>query len=109
MFFVSILPTTLATDVTSACRTQEALVLSAAKHVMMAQKQRELFNMKKHHAYVSRLAEKEKDQSIFTFVADYAQNMYLPSFQGAQPGETYYYSPVNAYCFGVVDASLRPS
>jgi len=107
MFFVSLSLPPLVAD--APYTSKEALVLSAAKHVMMAQKQRELFNWKKEFAYIDRVAEKEKHQSMFTFVADYAQNMYLPSFQGAQPGETYYYSPVNAYCFGVVDASFRPS
>jgi hypothetical protein len=86
---------------------QEALVLQAAKHVMMAKAQRDLFNDKKQQAYDDR--DKPKEERVFTFVADYSQNMYLPNFAGAQPGETYYYSPVNGYCFGVVDASCRPS
>jgi hypothetical protein len=81
--------------------------MKAAKHVMMAQKQRALFNKKKEEAYNDR--DKSKEERVFTFVADYSQNMYLPSFREAQPGETYYYSPVNGYCFGVVDASCRPS
>jgi len=73
----------------------------------MAKLQRELFNRKKDQAFADRL--KAKDDRVFTFVADYSQNMYLPNFAGAQPGETYYYSPLNAYCFGVVDVSTRPS
>ena len=81
--------------------------MKAAKHVMMAQKQRALFNKKKEEAYNDR--DKSKKERVFTFVADYSQNMYLPSFREAQPGETYYYSPVNGYCFGVVGASCRPS
>jgi hypothetical protein len=86
---------------------QEALVLQAAKHVKMAKVQRELFNLKKDEAYSDR--DKPKQERTFTFVADYSQNMYLPNFAGSQPGETYYYSPLNAYCFGVVDASQRPA
>lgn len=40
-----------------------------------------------------------------TLVCDYAQNMTLPNFGSEQPGETYYYSPLNVYCFGIVDTS----
>ena len=31
--------------------------------------------------------------------------MGLPHFGGEQPGETYYYSPLSVYCFGVVDVT----
>jgi hypothetical protein len=27
----------------------------------------------------------------------------VPHFGGEQPGDTYYYSPVSVYCFGVVE------
>jgi len=106
MFLVSLyvlLPSETATPWLS----QEALVLQAAKHVKMAKLQRLLFNRKKDEAFEDR--DKAKEERVFTFVADYSQNMYLPNFAEAQPGETYYYSPLNAYCFGVVDASTRPS
>jgi hypothetical protein len=32
--------------------------------------------------------------------------MYLPNFEGEQPGETYYYSPLNCYVLGMVDAAI---
>jgi hypothetical protein len=86
---------------------QEEEILSVARHVEMAQKQRILFNNKKDIAFLDK--DKPKEDRVFTFVADYAQNMYLPNFASSQPGATYYYSPLNAYCFGVVDASTRPS
>jgi len=41
-------------------------------------------------------------------VVDYAQNLGLPHFGGEQPGDTYYYSPLAVYCFGVVDTSCTP-
>jgi hypothetical protein len=44
----------------------------------------------------------------FCLVADYAQNLGLPHFGGEQPGDTYYYSPLAVYCFGLVDASQSP-
>jgi hypothetical protein len=45
----------------------------------------------------------------YTFVADFAQNMYVPNFAAEQPGATYYFSPLNVYPFGVVDASTSPT
>jgi hypothetical protein len=86
---------------------QEAEILGVARHVEMAQKQRILFNQKKDIAFADK--DKQREERVFTLVADYAQNMYLPNFASSQPGATYYYSPLNAYCFGVVDASTRPS
>ena len=43
----------------------------------------------------------------FTFCGDYCQNMDLPHFGSEQPGETYYYSPLNISCFGLVDHSTE--
>lgn len=74
---------------------------------MMAQEQRKLFNQKKKEARDT--AGKRIEDRVITLVADYSQNMYLPNFAGDQPGETYYYTPVNGYCFGVVDASTAPT
>ena len=39
-------------------------------------------------------------------MADYCQNMALPHFGGEQPGETYYFSPLGVYCFGMVDPTV---
>ena len=44
----------------------------------------------------------------FCLVADYSQNLGLPHFGGEQPGDTYYYSPLAVYIFGIVDASCSP-
>jgi len=107
MLFASINAWTSETATVSPWTSQEDLVNEAAKHVMMAKAQRELFNLKKQQAFEDK--DKPVDERVFTFVADYSQNMYLPNFAGSQPGETYYYSPVNGYCFGVVDASCQPS
>ena len=41
----------------------------------------------------------------FAYCSDYCQNMDLPHFGSEQPGETYYYSPLNINCFGVTDLS----
>jgi hypothetical protein len=89
----------------------ERLIEEAAKHVMMAKKQRELFNYKKQRAIADAISipPSPKEYRVMTWVADYAQNMYLPNFKSEQPGETYYYSPLNVYCFGIVDCSQEPS
>ena len=86
---------------------QESLVLNAAKHVKMAREQRELFVTKKAEAVATRSL--PRDQRKFCFVADYAQNLSIPSFCGEQPGETYYYTPLNAFVFGVADCSQVPT
>jgi hypothetical protein len=33
--------------------------------------------------------------------------MALPHFGGKQPGETYYFSPLGIYCFGMVDPTVN--
>jgi hypothetical protein len=81
----------------------EELVKAAARHVEMAQQQRLLYQDKKQEAIgTSSLPPTER---VLCFVADYAQNMQIPNFASEQPGATYYYAPMNAYVFGVVDAS----
>ena len=38
----------------------------------------------------------------YTYITDYAQNLDLTYFGGEQPWETFYYSPLNIFQFGVV-------
>ena len=86
---------------------QENLVLEAAKHVKMAQCQREMFVGKKKEAVDH--ANEPQERRTYTFVCDFAQNMYIPNFAAEQPGATYYYSPLNVYPFGIVDCSCQPT
>jgi hypothetical protein len=88
---------------------EEDLVLAAGRHVMMARAQREYFNTKKIEAREHASAKRPQHHRTYTFVADFAQNMYLPNFAAEQPGKTYYFSPLNMYPFGVVDTSCDPS
>jgi hypothetical protein len=81
----------------------EDLVLAAAMHVEAAQRQRLLYQQKRSEAIATKDA--TTTERVLCYVADYAQNMYLPNFASEQPGATYYYSPMSCYCFGVVDAS----
>jgi hypothetical protein len=85
---------------------QEQFIIDAAKHVKMAQKQRELFVLKKEEAKWE--AKNAQEERTYTFVANFAQNMYLPNFNAEQPGATYYYSPLNVYplaLYGSTDPS----
>jgi hypothetical protein len=82
----------------------EKLIERASEHVKRAQAQRELFQEKKKLA--EETAKLPTEERVFCFVIDYSQNMYLPNFEGEQPGETYYYSPLNAYVLGIVDTAL---
>jgi len=90
------------TRVADAARfTNEQLVLEAAKHVKMAKIQRDLYNKKKQEAI-------DDPSQVRTYTIDYAQNTMMPHFGDEQPGETYYYSPVNVYTLGVVNCGLKP-
>ena len=88
---------------------QEQLVMDASHHVDMARRQRDLFRDKKSAAVCDRLAGKPMHERVVTWVADYSQNVCVPNFAGKQPGDTYYYSPCNAYVFGIADCSVTPT
>jgi hypothetical protein len=88
---------------------EEDLIIAAGKHVEMARIQRLLFVSKKEEAKLHAAMDMPQEQRTYTFVADFAQNMYIPNFAAEQPGATYYYSPLNVYPFGVVDASTTPT
>ena len=47
----------------------------------------------------------QQSDQVFTFTTDYSQSMPAPSFNSAQPGETYYYSEAVGNVFRVVDLS----
>jgi hypothetical protein len=81
----------------------EQIVINAAKPVMMARKQQLLFIKKKEDVKCDASAKKKQDEHACTFVADFAQNMYLPNFSAEQPGATHSYSPLNVFPFGVID------
>ena len=46
--------------------------------------------------------------SSYCIIAAYCQNAGIPNFGCQQPGNTYYYSPLAMYCFGICDASAVP-
>ncbi|CAB9505274.1 unknown protein [Seminavis robusta] len=82
---------------------QEQMLIKAAEHVKSAISQRHYYQKKKEEAMAT--MENNPAERSLCYVADYSQNMAVPSFSFEQPGETYYYSPLAAYCFGVVDCA----
>ena len=66
-------------------------IYHAAKHVDMVKKQLEYFNAKKAEAFADR--DKCKIESYHCYVADYAHNSYVPTFNSEQLGDTYFYYP----------------
>ena len=99
--------TAQAVEVDNAVLENENLMLKAAAHVKSAIAQRNLANNKVQQAIDDMLAEVPHQQRTYTFIADYCQNFGLPYFGSEQPGETYYFSPLNVNCFGVVDVTLN--
>ena len=85
----------------------ELLILRASNHVRMAQNQRLLYQEKRQAAVDTR--SNRPSERILCYVGDYAQNLYIPNFASEQPGETYYFSPLSCYCFGMVDCSTVPT
>ena len=85
----------------------EELVERASHHVDMVKAQRQMFNIYKRKAI--KMKDKPRNERTVCFVGDYAQNMSIPNFAEEQPGEVYFFSPLNAYCFGMVDCSTEPS
>ena len=83
----------------------EKAIEVASEHVQMAKEQRDKFIEQKNSARATK--DKPKGERVVTFVCDYSQNLYLPNFGSEQPGETYYYSPLNVYVFGMVDCSVN--
>jgi len=45
------------------------------------------------------------EEHSYCLVGDYCQNLSLPYFGGEQPGDTYYFSPLFVYVFGIADVS----
>jgi len=85
-------------------KTEESIAL-ASKHVVDAKVMRKLANEKVAEAKHDRVNNVSWSLSRDVFVADFCQNLALPHLGSAQAGETYYYSPLGIYCFGVVDVS----
>ena len=100
-------PTSDSEDVNELNIQHETLVLEMGKHCNMWKTQRE---------YVQKKRDEGKNDFLWKvlwplrrdiFVCDYMQNLDLPHYGGEQPGDTYYYSPLAIFGFGVVDYSIE--
>jgi len=88
---------------------REMMILRAALHVNMAGCQRATYQ---HYVKVARqcvLDNTPHEESTYTFVVDYGQNMEVPVFNHQQPGCTYYFSPLGVYNLGVVNEAHKYS
>lgn len=80
-------------------------IWEAKKHVMQYQAQRRL---SKHYIHLSRLDFSNNIPTCFrrnVLTIDMGQNLGLPNLEAEQCGDTYYFSPLTCYLFGVVDNS----
>jgi hypothetical protein len=82
---------------------RELAVENANKHCKRSIFQRKLANKKIARAKEDKTNNVPHRFRVYTYIADFSQNLDLPHFGGEQPGETFYYSPLNIFQFGVVD------
>ena len=81
---------------------RERLLTEAGKHVKQKSDMREYCNSL---VLISKQHKQENiawNDRVITEVADYAQNLDVPHFGSEQPGDTYYFSPLSVYLFGIV-------
>lgn len=82
---------------------KERLMLESAEHVRKFQMQREY--VKEWDRKVKAQGDVQWPNRTHMYCGDYSQNMDLPHFGGEQPGESYYYSPLRVFLFGIADHS----
>ena len=85
----------------------QTILAKAKKHVKQYQTQR---NQANHQLSLAKSQIKNKVPSAFrhrVLTIDMGQNLSLPNFEGDQPGDTYYFSPLTVYLFGVVENILK--
>ena len=85
----------------------ELMILRAAWHVKSARAQRSLYQVKTKSAEESTLKCAPHSEAVYTLVVDYGQNMEMPAFNSAQPGKTYYFSPLSVYNLGCVNVAHK--
>ena len=85
------------------------IVKEAGEHVLDYQSMRDWARSRSVVAQQDRLNGVHHSQRHYVFVLDFSQNLELPHFGDEQPGETYYYSPLAVYIFGIADVSFQPT
>jgi len=82
---------------------EEYLWFRANEHASKAQAQRQLVRQRERESKETR--ELPHEERSYCLVADYCQNLSIPYFGGEQPGDTYYFSPLFVYVFGMADVA----
>lgn len=83
---------------------KERLVLQMAEHIGKFKMQREY--VKEWDRFVKAQGDDVQwPNRTHMYCGDYSQNMDLPHFGGEQPGDSYYFSPLAVYLFGIADHS----
>ena len=70
--------------------------------ILSSKSQHELENEKKQLSKLDSYKLKNEPK-IVNIMIEYSQNLYLPHLGDEKPGDCYYYSKINFYCFGIVD------
>ena len=83
--------------------TRDTLNTSMCKHLNEWKIQREFVLKYKQEPVLDKKCGLQWPYRKDTCVGDYYQNFGLPHFGNEQPGETYYYSPLGIYVFGIVN------
>ena len=96
---------TAAVSVAESTAAMEKAILDAADHVRRARAMRAFVNEKIDSCRQHRQQGVQHSDRIYTFIADFCQNMELPYFGKEQPGDTYYLTPSKLEGFGVADVS----
>ena len=71
--------------------------------------------MREHVKTITKKAKEDAEkntpwsQRMVVQIADFAQNLDMPHFGGEQPGDTYYFSPLGIYLFGIVSPYIHSS
>ncbi len=84
---------------------RENEILRIARHISEARSMRTLAKERMASAKNATKNNLPDAEMEYTIVCDYAQNMEMPYFGSAQPGETYYFTPKTINLFGIVDCN----
>ena len=82
------------------------VVVDAAEHVKEAQGMREEGNKQIQEAIEDHENNQPHEDACRVIIWDYCQNCGIPHGGVHQPGNTYYYSPLKCYVFGIVDCCV---
>ena len=87
--------------------TRESIIAKAALHVNQAGDQRRLCNSKIKEAEDDLAANLSFGDSPQVIICDFGQNISCPQLAKSQAGDTFYWSALNVFIFGIVDTAIR--